>query len=57
MFFKKAKEIKALKEYNHRLLEENISFNNKIAKLTAKVQKLEKENRGLKKQVVDLRGY
>lgn len=57
IFNRKSKQIKALKEYNRRLIECNQNLENKNNTLNNRVNKLLKINKSLRKQVEDLKGY
>lgn len=57
IFNRKSKQIKALKEYNRRLIECNQNLENKNNTLNNRVNKLLKINKSLRKQIEDLKGY
>lgn len=57
IFSRKSKQIKALKEYNRRLIEYNKNLENKNKTLNNRVNKLLKTNSSLRKQIEDLEGY
>lgn len=57
MFFRKLKQIKALKNYNQFLIKENQRLIDKEEKQKKIIQSLHRKINSLKKQIADLRGY